>query len=121
MPNIAVINGKFMALAKARVSVEDRGFLFGDGIYELIRSHERLLFGLDEHLRRMERSAQAIRLDLRHSRSVWKRLITTAVERSRIREAKVYMEVTRGAAPRSHVFPKGVGSTTVITVSPFEP
>lgn len=121
MPNIAVINGKFMPLANAKVSVEDRGFLFGDGIYELIRSHEGQLFRLDEHLRRMERSAQAIRLDLRHSREDWKRLIAKAVERSRIREAKIYIEVTRGAAPRGHAFPKGVASTTVITVRPFEP
>jgi D-alanine transaminase len=64
MPNIAVVNGKLMPLSDAKVSVEDRGFLFGDGIYELIRSHGGQLFGLDEHLRRMERSAQAIRLDL---------------------------------------------------------
>jgi D-alanine transaminase len=121
MPNIAVINGKFMPLADARVSVEDRGFLFGDGIYELIRSHEGQLFGLDEHLRRMERSAQAIRLDLRHSRKEWKRLITKAAEQSKIPEAKIYIEVTRGAAPRNHTFPKGVASTTVITVRRFEP
>jgi len=121
MPNIAVINGKFMPLAKAKVSVEDRGFLFGDGIYELIRCHDGQLFRLDEHLQRMERSAQAIRLDLRHSREDWKRLISKAAERSKIREAKIYIEVTRGAAPRGHAFPQGVASTTVITVRPFEP
>lgn len=121
MPNIAVINGKFMPLASAKVSVEDRGFLFGDGIYELIRNHEGQLFRLDEHLQRMERSAQAIQLDLRHSRKEWKGLITKAMERSRIRESKIYVEVTRGAAPRSHAFPQGVASTTVITVRPFEP
>lgn len=121
MPNIAAINGKFMSLASAKVSVEDRGFLFGDGIYELIRSHEGQFFRLDEHLRRMERSAQAIRLDLRHSREDWKRLIAKAAERSRIREAKIYIEVTRGTAPRGHAFPQGVASTTVIAVRPFEP
>lgn len=121
MPNIAVINGKFVPLAQAKVSVEDRGFLFGDGIYELVRNHEGKLFRLDEHLRRMERSAQAILLDLRHSREDWKRLIAKAAERSRIREAKVYIEVTRGTAPRGHAFPKRVASTTVITVRPFAP
>ena len=121
MGNIAVINGKFMPLTNARVSVEDRGFLFGDGIYELIRSHDGQLFGLDEHLRRMKRSAQALRLDLRHSEKEWKRLIVKALERSGIRDAKVYIEVTRGAAPRSHTFPKGTASTTVITVRRFEP
>src|SRR5438477_1477016 len=102
MPNIAVVNGQFMPLSDAKVSVEDRGFLFGDGIYELIRSHDGQLFGLDEHLRRMERSAQALRLDLRHSGKEWKRLITKASERSKISDAKIYIEVTRGAAPRSH-------------------
>jgi len=121
MPNIAVVNGKLMPLSDAKVSVEDRGFLFGDGIYELIRSHGGQLFGLDEHLRRMERSAQAIRLDLRHSRRDWKRLITKAAEHSRISEAKIYIEVTRGAAPRSHTFPKETASTAVITVRRFEP
>jgi D-alanine transaminase len=121
MPNIAVINGKFMPLASAKVSVEDRGFLFGDGIYELIRNHEGRLFRIDEHLQRMERSAQAIRLDLRHSREDWKRLIAKAAERSKIRESKIYIEVTRGTAPRGHAFPQGVTSTTVITVRPFEP
>jgi D-alanine transaminase len=121
MPNIAVVNGKFMPLSDAKVSVEDRGFPFGDGIYELIRSHEGQLFGLDEHLRRMERSAQALRLDLRHSGKEWKRLITKASERSRISDAKIYIEVTRGAAPRSHTFPKKTASTAIITVRRFEP
>jgi D-alanine transaminase len=121
MPNIAVVNGKFMPLSGARVSVEDRGFLFGDGIYELIRSHAGRLFGLDEHLRRMKRSAEALRLDLRHSDKEWKRLIVKALERSGIPDAKIYIEVTRGAAPRSHTFPKGTASTAVMTVRRFEP
>ncbi|HET8760652.1 MAG TPA: D-amino-acid transaminase [Nitrospiria bacterium] len=116
MPTIACVNGRFLPIAKAKVSVEDRGFQFGDGVYEVVRSYNGRLFRLDAHLERLAQSAAAIRLPLRYSRAQWRRLILRAYGLSKFPEAKVYLQVTRGVAPRDHRFPKGVRPTAVITV-----
>jgi D-alanine transaminase len=116
MTTIACVNGRFLPIAKAKVSVEDRGFQFGDGVYEVVRSYNGRLFRLDAHLERLAQSAAAIRLPLRYSRAQWRRLILRAYGLSAFPEAKVYLQVTRGVAPRDHRFPKGVKPTVVITV-----
>jgi D-alanine transaminase len=119
MPTIACVNGRFLPITQAKVSVEDRGFQFGDGVYEVVRSyHGRLL---DAHLERLEQSAAAIRLSMRYSRAQWRRLILRAYGLSRFPEAKVYLQLTRGVAPRDHRFPKSVRPTVVITVRKLDP
>jgi len=120
VPIIACVNGRVVPIERATVSVEDRGFQFGDGVYEVVRSYHGVLFHLDEHLDRLEQSAKAIRLPLRHSRSHWRRLIQRAYALSRFPEAKVYVQVTRGPSPRDHRFPTHVRPTTVITVRRLE-
>jgi D-alanine transaminase len=121
MPTIACVNGRFLPIAKAKVSVEDRGFQFGDGVYEVIRSYGGRLFHLDAHLERLAQSAAAIRLPMRYSRVQWRRLILRAYGLSRFPEAKVYLQLTRGVAPRDHRFPKGARPTVVITVRKLDP
>lgn len=121
MPDIAVVNGAFMPLADAKVSVEDRGFQFGDGVYELIRCYAGQPYKLDEHLRRLERSARAVELPSLMARDRWRALITEAVQQSGYPEARVYIQVTRGTAPRTHTFPELPQPTTVITVRAIEP
>jgi D-alanine transaminase len=121
MPTIACVNGRFLPIAKAKVSVEDRGFQFGDGVYEVVRSYNGRLFRLDAHLDRLAQSAAAIRLPMRYSRAQWRRLVLRAYGLSRFPEAKVYLQLTRGAAPRDHRFPKGVRPTVVITVRKLDP
>ncbi|HEY5648151.1 MAG TPA: D-amino-acid transaminase [Nitrospiria bacterium] len=120
MPNIAFINGRYMPLSRAKVSVEDRGFQFGDGVYEVIRSYSGNLFCLEDHLDRLEASTRAIGLNLFYSRARWRGLLNTASRKSRIRNAKIYIQITRGAAPRDHSFPNKNRPTVVVTVRPIE-
>ena len=110
-----------MPIGRATVSVEDRGFQFGDGVYEVVRSYHGVLFRLDEHLDRLAQSAKGIRLPLRYSRSQWRRLIQRAYALSRFSEGKVYVQVTRGPSPRDHRFPNHVRPTTVVTVRRLDP
>lgn len=121
MPIVACVNGRFLPLGKAAVSVEDRGFQFGDGIYEVIRSYRGRLFRLDAHLDRLEQSARGIQLRLPYSRVQWTRLIGRAYAMSGFADAKVYIQVTRGPAPRDHRFPAVVRPTTVMTVRRIDP
>lgn len=110
-----------MPLSRAKVHVEDRGYQFGDGIYEMIRTYHGEVYFLDEHLARLEKSARAIELDLRYTRKRWKEIIIKAHRKSGFDEAKIYVQVTRGVAPRSHEFPKKIRPTTLVTVRRFEP
>jgi D-alanine transaminase len=121
MPNIAFVNGRFMPLDRARVSVEDRGFQFGDGIYELIRTYEGRIFHLEDHLRRLEQSARELGLPMVYSKSRWKQILEKAHSRSGYPEAKLYIQITRGAAPRDHSFPKKTRATIVVTVRKMIP
>jgi D-alanine transaminase len=121
MPTIACVNGRFLPIARATVSVEDRGFQFGDGVYEVVRSYGGRVFRLDAHLTRLVQSAQAIKLPLRYSLPQWRRLILRAYRMSGFADAKIYLQLTRGPAPRDHGFPKTVRPTVVITVRELGP
>jgi len=120
MPDIAFLNGAFLPLSEARVSVEDRAFLFGDGVYEVVRTYDGVPFLLPAHLDRLERSLAAVRIVPEWGRAALEEWIAGAVERARYPEAKVYVQVTRGAAPRDHKFPE-VPVTTLIAVTPIAP
>jgi len=121
MPNIAVLNGRLMPLSKATVPVEDRGYTFGDGVYEVVRVYRGAPFLLREHLERFARSAEAIGLPLTPPPARWERWVTQAVAASRYDEAKIYFSFTRGAAPREHAFPVEPKPTCLITVRPVAP
>ena len=100
MSDIGFVNGRFSPLAEATVSVEDRGFQFGDGVYEVIRTYHGKLFHLDAHLARLERSAKALDLPMPWSLSQWTAHVQEGVKRAGYPESKVYLQLTRGAAPR---------------------
>jgi len=121
VPEIAFVNDVFMPLSEARVSVEDRGFQFGDGIYELLRVYAGVPFHLTEHLGRLEQSARAIGIPVPYSRDRWAAVIAEAVSRSGFQEAKVYIQVTRGVAPRDHVPAGALTPTVVVTVRAMAP
>jgi D-alanine transaminase len=121
MPNMAVLNGRLMPLSKATVSVEDRGYTFGDGVYEVVRVYRGAPFLLQEHLVRFARSAEAIGLPLTPAPARWARWVAQAVGASRYAEAKVYFSYTRGVAAREHVFPADPKPTRLITVRPVAP
>jgi D-alanine transaminase len=116
MPDVAFVNGVFLPLAEATVSVEDRGFQFGDGIYELLRVYGRVPLRPLDHLARLERSARALGIALPFDTARWMSVITEAVHRSDYSEAKVYIQVTRGVAPRDHTYSATLAPTIVITV-----
>lgn len=116
MQDVAFVNGTFMPLVEARVSIEDRGFQFGDGVYEVIRTYKGRPFALDAHLARLERSAAALELVQPYSRSEWTNHILAGIGRAAYPEAKIYLQVTRGVAPREHTYPAEVASTVVMTV-----
>ncbi len=121
MPDIGFVNGRFMPLEEATVSVEDRGFQFGDGIYEVIRSYHGQPFQLEAHLARLERSAKAIELPLPWNIQQWATHVREGITRSGYSESKVYLQLTRGVAPRDHVFPASAQPTAVMTVREMKP
>jgi D-alanine transaminase len=121
MPDIGFVNGRFLPLEEATVSVEDRGFQFGDGIYEVIRTYHGQPFQLDAHLARLERSAKAIELPLPWNVQQWATHVRDGIKRSGYAESKVYLQLTRGAAPRDHVFPVAAKPTAVMTVREMKP
>lgn len=121
MPDIGFVNGRFMPLEEATVPVEDRGFQFGDGIYEVIRTYGGRLFRLDEHLARLERSARAIELPAPWDVRQWADYVQEGVQRAGYPDCKVYLQLTRGVAPRDHLFPASVKPTAVMTVREMRP
>ena len=119
MEELAYIEGQFVSLSEAKVSVTDRGFVFADGVYEVIAVYNRRAFRLEEHLVRLGISANAIHLRLPVDDIELKKVIATGLEQSGFQEAQVYLQATRGAAPRSHAFPSEVKSNLVVTFRPL--
>jgi D-alanine transaminase len=112
--SVVYLNGAFLPLAEARVPVLDRGFIFGDGVYEVIPVYARRAFRIDQHLARLQYSLDGIRLANPHSPAQWKGLIEALIERCPHRDQSLYLQVTRGVAKRDHAFPKGVQPTVFL-------
>ena len=115
MPNIAYVNGQYSPLEQATISIEDRGFQFGDGVYEVVRTYGGVPFRLYDHLLRLESSAKAVSIPIPISRTEWEALIREGVHRSRYAACLVYIQLTRGVAPRAHLFPSTAKPTVVMT------
>ena len=115
------LNGQFMPLEEAMVSVLDRGFIFGDGVYEVIPVYSRRPFRLHEHLRRLQHSLDGIKLANPHSDTEWTRLIDELIARNEGEDQYLYLQVTRGVAKRDHAFPKVVKQTVFMMSSPLLP
>ena len=120
-PQIAYLNGKFLPVDEARVPVLDRGFIFGDGVYEVIPTYARQPFALEGHLERLEASMAGIGLTNPHSRTDWAKLVGEVIAKNEPDDQSVYVQVTRGVAPRDHAFPKGVLPTVFIMSGPLKP
>ena len=116
------LNGEFLALAEAKVSVMDRGFLFGDGVYEVIPVYSRRPFRLAEHLHRLQASLDGIRLANPHAAGEWTALIAGMIDSAEWPDQSVYLQVSRGpAATRNHAFPKAVTPTVFMMNEPLVP
>jgi len=103
---LAFLNGEYKPLDACHISPLDRGFLFGDGIYELIPVYNKKPFYLQYHISRLSRSMDEVRIDNPHSVSEWKRIIEALIQQSQANDLAVYIQVTRGIAPRDHAFPE---------------
>jgi D-alanine transaminase len=121
MPEIAYVNGEFLPLERATVRVQDRGFQFADGVYEVVRTYNGKPFATDEHLARLSRSLEAIELKNPLTVEQWKSIIDEGIQRSGFAEAIVYLQITRGYAPRHRGIPKDVEPTIVMTVRQLGP
>ncbi len=113
------LNGEFMPIEQARVPVLDRGFIFGDGVYELIPVYSRRPFRLAEHLRRLQDSLTSIKLENPHDVPAWTRLIERLVELNEPADQSLYMHITRGPAKRDHAFPKEIRPTVFLMSNPL--
>ena len=110
--NEVFLNGEFISADKAKVSVFDRGFLFGDGVYEIITVYSGHCFRLDGHLKRLQHSLNAVWMSSPLSNLQWINIIEQLVKRNGEGDQSVYLHVTSGVASRDHIFPEGVAPTT---------
>lgn len=99
------LNGEFMRVDEAKISVLDRGFIFGDGIYEVVPVYNGNAFRMAEHLNRLDRSLAALRITSPFDRDGWIDLIQQLIDKSATPTCLVYLQVTRGVAKRDHAFP----------------
>ena len=117
--NTVYLNGEFLPLEEAKVPVLDRGFIYGDGIYELIPVYAGRPLRLKEHLARLQRSLDAIRLANPHTDAEWAALIGSMIARNGSGDIYVYFQITRGVAKRDHAFPKDTPPTVFMMASPL--
>jgi D-alanine transaminase len=113
------LNGKFLPIEEAKIPVLDRGFIFGDGIYELVPVYSRVPFRLDEHLSRLERSLSETGIRNPYSRAQWREIIFKLIDSQSFDDQGVYFQVTRGVAKRDHAFPKNVEPTVFMMSNPL--
>ncbi|MDD5175467.1 MAG: D-amino acid aminotransferase [Sterolibacterium sp.] len=114
------LNGEYLPLAEAKISVMDRGFLFGDGVYEVIPVYSRRPFRLTEHLQRLENSLAGVHLANPHTAEQWTELIGRIVAGAESEDQQVYLQITRGSdSVRNHVFPKRVTPSVFIMSEPL--
>ena len=111
------LNGKFLPLEEAYIPVLDRGFIFGDGVYEVIPVYSKRAFRLAEHLNRLQSSLDGIRLPNPHSETEWAKLISELIERNPGDDQYLYLHITRGVAKRDHAFPQPPVQPTVFMMS----
>ena len=105
------LNGQVLPMCDAKISVLDRGFIFGDGLYEVVPAYGRKLFRFDEHMQRLQRGLSKVRIENPHDRAGWLRLVRELVAAQPAEDQLVYIEVTRGVALRDHVMPQGIEPT----------
>jgi len=113
------LNGRLLPIEQATVSVLDRGFIFGDGVYELVPVYSRVPFRLDEHLARLERSLGETKIRNPYGRAEWRAHVYQVIDAQPFDDQSVYFQVTRGAAKRDHAFPEGIEPTVFMMSNPL--
>jgi D-alanine transaminase len=118
---LVYLNGSLTPLSEAKVSVLDRGFIFGDGIYEVIPVYGRKMFRSEPHLTRLFRSLAAIGISNPHTKEQWLSLLTQVMDAQSVSDQMLYIQVTRGVAKRAHAFPTETVPTVFIMSNPLAP
>lgn len=122
---LCYLDGHYGPLNEAKVSVLDRGFIFGDGVYEVVPVYGRRLFRFAEHMARLERGLGKLRIHNPHTREEWmercRRLVADLADRQGVDDQLVYLQVTRGVAMRDHVMPKDIVPTVFMMVNRMLP
>jgi len=116
---IVYLNGEFLPLAEARIPVLDRGFIYGDGVYEVVPIYHRQPFRMAQHLARLQHSLDGIRLSNPHTARQWDALIRELALKQPMADQALYLQVTRGVARRDHAFPAGVLPTVFMMSNPL--
>jgi D-alanine transaminase len=121
MSRIAYVNGQYVRHSSASVHIEDRGYQFADGVYEVCEVREGYIVDLTRHMDRLDRSLSELQIAWPLARSALVRVIRETVRRNRVTDGMFYLQVTRGAAKRDHVFPgKNVRSALVVTAKSID-
>jgi D-alanine transaminase len=115
------LNGEYTRVSQAKVSVLDRGFIFGDGVYDVVPVYGRRLFRFDEHIARLARSLAKVRIPNPMTREQWLECCRRLIAQSPAEDQVVYLHVTRGVAARDHVIPVGVTPTVFAMTNPMKP
>ena len=115
MSRIAYVNGRYLRHAEAGVHIEDRGYQFADGVYEVCGVRGGKLMDETLHLERLQRSLRELRIEMPVPLAALKHILREVVRLNRVRNGMVYFQVTRGVAPRDHPFPKNVRTSLVVT------
>ena len=118
---LCYLNGEYAPLNLAKVSVLDRGFLFGDGIYEVVPVYEGHLFRFDEHMARLDRSLVKVRIANPHTAAEWMARCRRLIDAHAASDQLLYLQVTRGVAPRDHVMPTDIAPTVFMMTSTMKP
>ena len=118
--SLVYLNGELLPVRDAKISVLDRGFIFGDGIYDVVPAYNGKPLRMDAHLARLERSMVSIGISCALERADWERIVLDLIARSNLGDCIVYLQVTRGVAKRDHAFPQGIEPTVFAMVSPFK-
>lgn len=119
--SVCYLNGEYLKLQDAKISVLDRGFIFGDGVYEVVPVYQRNPFCMDEHLERLNRSLEAVSLQNPYSAERWKEIIARLIQSHNAENQFIYFQITRGVAKRDHAFPENIKPTVFAMSSPFSP
>ena len=115
MSRVAYVNGVYQPHGQAVIHVEDRGFQFADGVYEVWSVFDGRLADFDGHLTRLKRSLTELKIDIPMSDGALSRVLNETIRRNRVRNGIVYLQVTRGTASRDHAFPRSVAPSVVVT------
>jgi D-alanine transaminase len=118
---LCYLNGEYLPLNQAKVSVLDRGFIFGDGVYEVVPVYGRKLFRFDEHMARLTRSLAKVRIENPHARAEWLERCRKLVAASAADDQLLYLQITRGVALRDHVMPPDIEPTVFMMSTPMKP